>query len=353
MDIIPRSERLFKHIIYGIRDFDLEETFLCGQCFRWVLEDDGSYSCILSGGFANVRLVDEWDAELSLEELNAKYNLEIVVGGKDAGSDENAANVAAIAVSTEDSTPIIDITPRIVNPKALIIWSNLFSSASSLVDDFWRDYFDLNRDYGAIKDDLIAESAFMETAIKSGSGIRILNQDKWETLISFIISQNNNIPRIKSCIENLCREFGEYLGKFNGRELYAFPGWDVLSEIDEDDLKPIKLGYRAKYIIETAKRIAYDNGTTLSAGDKMNTADIEQYLRSLPGVGPKVAHCIMLFSMRQTHIFPIDVWMRRAMNQAFDIDEDDVLAMHRYAKEHFGANGGIAQQYLFFHFREL
>lgn len=293
-----------------IKDFNLDHIFDCGQCFRWSREEDGSYT-----GIAFKRPV------------NISF-LPYTEGG------------------FEGKLSIDNIT-------------------EAEFEQYWRTYLDLDKDYGQIKSHLAKKDLIIGEAIKSGQGIRILKQEPWETLISFIISQNNNIPRIKKCIEGLCEMFGCSAGTFRGKEYYTFPEATVLAELTESDLSPIKLGYRAKYIIETAKKVVTDNidsakqesiEVNLPTLGNLRKADIMtgyEYLTSLCGVGPKVANCILLFGLEKYESFPIDVWVRRVMHQLYDIDEKDLKSMAAYANENFGQYGGIAQQYLFYHIRQL
>lgn len=219
-----------------------------------------------------------------------------------------------------------------------------------VAESAWRSYLDLERDYGRIKEALSSDN-IMKEAIAVSQGIRILNQDKWETLISFIISQNNNITRIKGCVEMLCRSFGRSLGKFGGREFFDFPGVDRLSKIGLAELDVCRLGYRAKYIAETARLVERDGGTKLSLGGSEPIERAREYLLGLPGVGPKVADCIMLFSMNKAEAFPIDVWVARVMSELYGFDEEDYEGMQKFAAERFAPYGGIAQQYLFHYIR--
>jgi N-glycosylase/DNA lyase len=138
-----------------------------------------------------------------------------------------------------------------------------------------------------------------------------------------------------------------------GEPLYAFPSVGRLSALSSDELADCHLGYRAKYIADTARRVATDEGNTLECGENMPTSELEQYLLSLPGVGPKVANCIMLFSMRKVEVFPIDVWMRRVMAGVYGMSERNLSGMQDYAVRNFGKYGGIAQQYLFNYVRKL
>jgi N-glycosylase/DNA lyase len=286
---------LTRHVIEGIRDFHAAQTFECGQCFRWTREVNGSYTGVVRGCFANIHYDNEEDL--------------------------------------------------------LTIWSDYMPRSEVLRDAFWRDYLDLNRDYAEIKRTLADKDPVMYDAIDAGAGIRLLNQEPWETLISFLISQNSNIPRIRSCIETLCKAFGDRVGDFEGRELYAFPTVKKLASLKEDDLDICSLGYRAKYLAEAARQVNVDGGAFLAPADKADEEKTEAYLKSLSGVGPKVAHCVMLFSLRKTNIFPIDVWMARVMSELYGLEESDQDAMRAYAREHFSPWGGIAQQYLFHYMR--
>ncbi len=279
--------------IAGIKDFNTDHIFDCGQCFRWNREPDGSYTGIAGAGPANIAF--------------------------------------------RDDTVLID-------------------TADNATAGFWRNYLDLDRDYGQIKQTLASEDEVIRRAIEYGHGIRILNQNRWETVISFIISQNNNIPRIKGCIENLCRNFGKSAGVFRGVEYYQMPKPQVLAELDTEDLAPVKLGYRAKYIIETSKQIAADGGEAFldSAFDENTSGDeVYEYLTGLCGVGPKVANCIMLFCMQQYDSFPVDVWVKRVMNRLYGFDESDIKGMKAFAAGRYMNLGGFAQQYLFYYIRSL
>jgi N-glycosylase/DNA lyase len=209
---------------------------------------------------------------------------------------------------------------------------------------YWKNYFDLGRDYAAIKRRLSESSPTMKEAVSFGSGIRILRQEPFETLISFIISQNNHIPRIRACIETLCREFGEEITP----GVFAFPTVDALAALSEADLGICRLGYRAPYIEKVAARIAEDGGAGLARAAKSGTDEAEKYLTSLHGVGPKVAHCIMLYGMGKLDVFPVDTWMKKVMSRLAGVDEKDAKAMHAYAKKAYGEYCGIAQQYLFY-----
>ncbi len=198
-------------------------------------------------------------------------------------------------------------------------------------ENFWADYFDLNRNYAEICETLKADS-HLDTAIKAYSGIRILKQETWEALCSFIISQNNNIPRIKGIIERLCFNFGEDLG--NGD--FSFPTAEKLALLSVEDLAPLRSGFRAKYIIDAAQKVA--NGELNL--DKLSTCDIDEAraeLIKIKGVGAKVAECTLLYGCGRVDAFPIDVWVKRIMAELYP----DGLPECTKGIE------GIAQQYLF------
>ena len=274
----------------NIKDFDPVHVFECGQCFRWNDEGDGSYTG--------------------------------VAGGR------------AVSVSFEEGRLTLD------------------NCTENDFEEFWKDYFDLKRDYGEVMAELSGHDEVMARAVKYGHGIRILQQDPWEALISFIISQNSNIPRIKKCIESLCSCFGESLGIYKGKERFAFPPAEKLAGLSVSDLKECRLGYRDEYIIRTAQAVASDGGRELYRMTGAPTAEAEAYIRSLHGVGPKVAGCILLFGLGKYDSFPIDVWMKRIMHRLYGFEEKDLKGMAAYADKNFGKLSGFAQQYLFYYARE-
>ena len=277
-----------EYVIENVRDFHPEHIFECGQCFRWNRQDDGSYTGTAMGRIVNIRLCPEGDE----------------------GEKACAGKIIIKNASPEDYEKI------------------------------WRQYLDLDRDYGMIKQRLSAGDEVMENAVAAGRGIRILKQDLWETIVSFIISQNNNIPRIKGCIEKLSALAGERLEDYDGQAVYALPTVERLARLESDDLAPVRLGYRAPYLIKTARMVA-------EKGLPENYEEVS----ALCGVGPKVANCITLFGLHDLSSFPIDVWVRRVMNEMYGFEEKDVRGMAAFAAERFGELGGIAQQYLFYYIR--
>lgn len=209
----------------------------------------------------------------------------------------------------------------------------------------FRKYFDLERDYSAIQH-YYKEDPILAEAIRCGSGIRILNQEKFETLISFIISANNNIPRIKNSVEALAKRFGKQIeGDF-----FAFPTPEELAKASLEDLQMCGLGYRNKYVFQTSREIA--TGKSLEEIAKLPMEECRKELLKFAGVGPKVADCIMLFSMQKYEAFPVDVWIKRIIETLYLKEEKSLKEITSYAKEKFGEYAGIAQQYLFFYARE-
>lgn len=277
--------------INEVNDFDLDHILDCGQCFRWERQEAGTYIGTAFGKIAELQY--------------------------DSGSNT----------------------------------LKMYNTCREDFENIWFDYFDLSRDYSQIKTRLAQGDAIMSEAIDYGAGIRILNQEKWETLISFIISQNNNIPRIKKCINSLAENFGEEAGSYKGKTYYNLPSCEKLASLTEEDLGVCRLGYRAKYLIKTAEKVRDEGIASLeSLGDcSISSVQATETLRGYCGVGPKVANCIALFSLGKFDSFPIDVWVKKVMNELYGIDEKDVKGMRNYATEHFGEYGGIAQQYLFYY----
>lgn len=307
------------YTIEDIRDFDPVHTFECGQCFRWEQQPDGSYTGTAMGRIVNIRYDKKSETQGS--------------------TDSSCSGSLTITPCTEEE-----------------------------FNDIWRSYLDLDRDYSAIKATLSRDDDIMKRACEYGYGIRILKQDLWETIVSFIISQNNNIPRIKGCIERLCDNFGEPIPgapihtcsemapgtgteasihscseTAPGTELKrsGIPEPEILAGLTVDDLAPVRLGYRAKYLIETAKTVC-EEGLPKDFDD----------LSELCGVGPKVASCIALFGMQDYASFPIDVWVMKVMHDLYGLPEGSKKLMAEFAREKFGDLGGFAQQYLFYYMRD-
>ncbi len=216
----------------------------------------------------------------------------------------------------------------------------IYGITKSEFDERFCRYLALDEDYSAVDSDIITRLDNDETikkAIEYGSGIRILRQDGWEALCSFIISQNNNIPRIKKIIENMSREFGEKIDETH----YAFPTAEALYNAGVDKIFELKTGFRAKYIYDAAEKVVTGK-IDLSAVDKMTTDEALEYLMQIKGVGLKVASCALLFGFNKTDAFPVDVWVKRVLEKYYP-DGLDLTNLGAYA--------GMIQQYLFYYER--
>lgn len=278
-----------KVIVEGIKDFDPVHIFECGQCFRWNKEEDDSFT-----GVAFERV------------LNVKKE----------------------------------------NHKTVFSNTNLED-----FNNIWYDYFDLGRDYGKIKEKL-SEDEILKEAVKFGDGIRLLKQEPFETLVSFIISANNGIPRIKNSIELLSVRYGKLIGEYNGKGYHAFPTAGVLSKLDIEELRETKIGFRAKYVSNASKRV-YNGDADLDNIKKMDTIEARERLMEFQGIGPKVSDCILLFSMEKYEAFPIDVWVKRIMEYFYLKEDTGMKKIQKYGEEKFKYLAGFAQQYLFYYAREL
>lgn len=206
--------------------------------------------------------------------------------------------------------------------------------------DLWREYFDLDTDYGEASRAFLGISPYMDACVTYGRGIRILRQERWEALCSFILSQCNNIPRIRGIVERLCKGFGESFD-FRGETLYTFPSAERLAALSPQDLAPLRCGYRAPYVIDAARKVA-DGSLNLDVLALCGCRDSLAALKGISGVGEKVANCANLFGLGHLEAFPVDVWMRRALREHFPPDFDPDV---------FGANAGLAQQYIFYYAR--
>ena len=216
-------------------------------------------------------------------------------------------------------------------------------------EEIWIDYFDLKTNYSAIKETLAANDPVLRDAVEYAPGIRILNQDRWECLLSFIISQNNNIPRIKKIIRLLSQAYGEQLSD----EEYTFPAPAALCQADETALMACNTGFRAKYILDAAKKV-HDKQLDLASMGGLSTHEVKERLMGVKGIGDKVSDCVLLFSFGRREIFPVDVWVRRIMSHFyFNGKETSIGEIHQKAQKLFGEYGGYAQQYLFHYARQF
>ena len=289
----------YKAIFKNINCFDLTQTFTCGQCFRWYENKDLSYTGVIKGGVLNVA--------------------------------KNGSDVIA--------TGLFDET---LGQKGF--------------EEVVRNYLDLNRDYKEIQNELSNGDKSLKEAISYGEGIRILNQDPWEMLISFITSACNNIPRISKTIENISKMFGKRVilpqepqNECLRGEFYLFPSPEELKKATMDELRACNLGFRDKYVYE-ATRSVLEGKLNLDGLQKLEYGKAKAELLELNGVGSKVADCILLFSCGKTEAFPVDTWIKKIMNELY-IESKDVKKIEQFAHQKFGNYGGIAQQYLFYYKR--
>lgn len=209
--------------------------------------------------------------------------------------------------------------------------------------DYFENFFDLKTDYGEIKKKL-KEYDILTKPIEYGYGIRIVKQDLFETVISFIVSANNNIKRIQMILDRMRQKLGQNMGDY-----YAFPTREALLSVNEEFFTNIGAGYRAKYLYETVRQI---DEKTLKEWDLLSTPDLRKKLIGLSGVGPKVADCILLFGYGRGDVFPVDTWMAQMYNKFYEHQDNREIIRYNLTKQ-FGQLSGYAQQYLFFFMRTL
>lgn len=219
------------------------------------------------------------------------------------------------------------------------------------IENVVRDYFELDKDYESIEKRIVNVDDYVKEAIKNTSGLRHLNQDFFETIISYIISANNNIPRISKSVNEISKRYGDKI-EFEGKEYYLFPTPKQLENVSIEDYRNCGVGFRDKYIYDTVMKINQKQ-VDLDSMQKMNTSNLRKELLNLMGVGPKVADCILLFSCNREEVFPIDVWVERVMEKLYFNNESTTKKkILEYATSHFGSDAGIIQQHLFYNIRE-
>ena len=283
-----------EYILKNPESFNIEHIFECGQCFRWNKQEDGSYTGIFKENVLNIK--------------------------------QDGKNFVFKGICNGNIEEII------------------------------KEYFDLDRNYENIKNKLSQIDENVAISIKYGEGIRLLNQDLWETIISFIISANNNIPKIKGIIERLSTKYGKEI-VWEGKSYYTFPTPEDLKDVTVEDYRKLGLGFRDIRLYETVHMVLDGKVNLEKMHKEKDTLKIREELLSLSGVGPKVADCILLFStLKRLEVFPIDVWVRRVINELYIKNEDENKVnkkeIERVATEKFGNLAGIAQQYLFYWKRE-
>ena len=283
-----------QYILKNAKSFELKDIFDCGQCFRWNKESDESYTGVFKQNVINVK----------------KQGQDVYFKGICSGDIKNVVTY----------------------------------------------YFDLERDYENIKKTLSKVDINMKTSIEYGKGIRILNQDLWETIISFIISANNNIPRIQKIIQRLSENFGKEI-VFENNKYYTFPTPEELKDVSVEKYRELGLGFRDIRLYETTHAVLDGKVDLEKMNQNKNTQEVREELLSLSGVEPKVADCVLLFStLKRFEAFPIDVWVNRVMNELYihgDENKINKKQIEKVANEKFGDLAGLAQQYLFYWRREL
>lgn len=297
-----------KVILEGLKNFDIKQILECGQCFRWDKISDTNYIIVAYGRV--IEVLQEGDK------------------------------------------------------------ATIYNSNEEDFNNIWINYFDLERDYDEIKTEL-AKDEILRKSVDFGYGIRILNQDSFEMLISFIISARNSIPSIKKTVKKICEAWGERI-EYKGMEYYTFPTPKAIKEATLEDIQGTGASFRSKYIVDTIKKVneaievkedMENNPDKYSERPEILDFDLE-YIKSLNddechvalqkfmGVGAKVADCIMLFSMAKHSAFPVDVWIKRAMIYFYVAPDVSLNKMRVFARDKFGAYSGVAQQYLFYYARE-
>ena len=288
-------------VIKKTRNFNIKQILECGQCFRWKKITDENY---------------------------------IIVAKR----------------------KVIEIVQK--NDDVYIYNTNLKE-----FEEIWREYFDLNRSYSEIKDKL-SKDELLKKSVEFGYGIRILNQDPFEILISFIISARNSIPSIMKTIKKISEKWGDKL-EYKGNIYYAFPTEEQLKNANLEEIKETGASFRSKYIVDTIKNVnlaleAKNNGELteelkqydLEYIKTLETDECHKALQNFMGVGAKVADCIMLFSMSKHSAFPVDVWIKRAMIHFYVAPDVSLNKIRVFGREKFGELAGLAQQYLFYYARE-
>lgn len=276
-------------LILKADSFNPSHIFECGQCFNFNIEEDGSYTAVF-----------------------------------------------------------LDMIINVLDLKDYVLIRNI--SLDQFYEYFY-DYFDLGTDYKKIKEEL-GQNEILKTATDYGYGIRILNQDMFETVISFIISANNGISRIKKSIKIISQRYGDYIGEYKGEKYYSFPKPEVLASVDPLDLREYaRVGFRDKRIVE-ASAMVRDGYLDFVSEKNLPTGELKAKLMQMPGIGPKVSDCILLFAYHRRETFPVDVWIKRVMETLFIGKEVPKKLVDNYAREYFGDLAGYAQQYLFYYGRE-
>lgn len=278
------------YILRNAKSFEPVHIFECGQCFRWNKEEDESYTGVIKNSVINVKKIEN-DVEF---------------------------------------TGVCDRN----------------------IKEICEEYFNLKTNYEVIKEKLSNIDVYLKNSIEYGNGIRILKQDLWETLLSFIISANNNIPRIKTIIERIAKKYGNKI-EYKNKIYYTFPTAEMLQNVSIEDFRNLGLGFRDVRIYETVQKTLEGEINLKELEQEKNTEVLRKKLLEIPGVGPKVADCVMLFALNRFDVFPVDVWVKRVISELyFDKKEQTPNIIHEFAEKQYGNLAGLAQQYLFYWRRE-
>lgn len=274
-------------IIKELNDFDLGQTLECGQCFHFAKIGHNDYGLVAYGKF-----------------LHAVQQENVLIL-KDTSADD--------------------------------------------YQSLWRSYFDLDRDYSKIKQYLLKKDKKLKEAIEMMWGVHILNQEFFEVLISFIISQNKQILHIKQIVAQISKKYGKFVGQINDIEFYSFPDVDMMYHLTEEELRACKTGFRAPYICD-AVRCVKEGVISYESLFNANIKECINELIQIKGIGNKVANCVSLFGLGRREAFPVDVWIKRIVEYLyFDGKECSTQTIEQFGQKQFGVYGGYAQQYLFYY----
>lgn len=262
-------------------NFDLKSTITCGQIFRFIVEEDGSFTVIIKDRVINLKE----DGDFIIVESNKEENLEKVI----------------------------------------------------------YDYFDLDRDYNLIETNILKCDKKLNDALIFSRGLKMIHQDPFETLIAYIISQNNRVPSIANSLNLLSLKYGEKIN-FNNKEYFLFPTYDKLKNISVEDFRKCKVGFRDKYLYEIIRNIE-NNNLDLNEINNMNSEDALNYLIKFKGIGNKVASCILLFAYQKFDVYPIDTWVKKFMKEDYNIEGEENIRKFTYNT--YKEYSGLAIQYMF------
>lgn len=262
-------------------DINLKDTITCGQIFRYIEEHDDSYTIILSDRVVNIK---------------------------------------------EDND-------------SLLVKSNIENDLEEVI----RDYLDLNRDYESLNKNLIKNDTSLSEIIGGCRGFKIINQPRFECIISYIISQNNGVPQIRNAVNNIAEKYGKKV-VFEDKEYYLFPSAEDLKDVTIEEYRALKVGFRDKYIYEIVRKIN-DDEFNIDLVDNMGSYDAMNYLMNNKGIGEKVSSCILLFSYSRLDVFPIDTWVKKFMKDTYSIEGIDNIK--KFTKEKYDNYTGLVIQYMF------